>query len=227
MKNVLLLGDVILQTAVDEANPSNFISQFTGTDLMLADGLKNKFNVIFVTKLPENHLGDAALNILREKGFDCSYVKKMGQGTIGTCYFFDGKLSSINREKSVFANVKTFEFDYDKLVENADIVVVKLATAEVTYKTLLVTLKLFKKARANGVKTVLDISNDMVYDVKIARINAERLLVNVDMAFGDEGSYKQLFGADVDYERYLKDTFGVKNVVVATANTSLTDFLEE
>ena len=79
----------------------------------------------FVTKLPENPVGEAALSALRRHGVNTKGILRGGK-RLGIYYFEKGcdiRPTSIvyDREYSAFAMAEPSEFDWDKLLENTDL----------------------------------------------------------------------------------------------------------
>ncbi len=77
-----------------------------------------------ITKFPENDLGKAAITFLRGQGVDTQYITQ-GEGRMGLYFLETGvslRASQIiyDRYGSAFSQIKENEFDWQKILKNAD-----------------------------------------------------------------------------------------------------------
>lgn len=217
-KNLLFIGDILVCFSVGKNNNGNFFVDFSGRDYYVASELAKRYNVYFFSKLPLNDLGNFAVQAMEEKGINTSLIKR-GGNQMGTYYRFNDDSGFCDNQKSSFACAKTYEFSYDETLDGIDMVYVDLATAELTYKTLMFTLKVFKKARERHIKTILDLRNDGLLDLNIVRLNAERLLKLTDCIVGRISDYKDYlyFSDDLKedaYKRLLTGKYGFTEIYI-------------
>ena len=79
---------------------------------------------VFVSKLPENQIGQSAINHLRKFGVDTRHVLRGGE-RMGVYYVESGasiRSSQViyDRKDSSFATAAASEFDFEKILEGAD-----------------------------------------------------------------------------------------------------------
>lgn len=125
---VVTMGEIMLRlstpmnTRFVQANQFDII--FGGGEANVAVSAANYgLEAAFVTKLPDNPIGQAALNSLRRYGVDTKYIARGGE-RIGIYYSETGasmRPSSVvyDRAHSAIAEAKVEDFDFDKIFEGA------------------------------------------------------------------------------------------------------------
>lgn len=146
----------------------------------------------YVTKLPENALGDAAAGTLRKAGVDCSHIVRGGE-RLGIYFLENGasvRPSSViyDRADSAFTGAEAEEFDFDRIFKGADLFHLSGITPVLSRSAANLTLAALKSAKENGVT----VSFDLNYRKKLWTEQAEekqRLLASlmpyVDICFGN------------------------------------------
>jgi 2-dehydro-3-deoxygluconokinase len=81
-------------------------------------------HAVFITKLPENELGDACVSVLRSYGVDTSFIMR-GEGRIGIYFSEKGasqrpQLVLYDRQNSVFSLSGPGDFDFTSAMAGAD-----------------------------------------------------------------------------------------------------------
>lgn len=148
--------------------------------------------VSFVTRLPENHLGDAAAAALKSRGVDCRYIAR-GGNRLGLYFLEKGasvRPSGViyDRAGSAFAESVPADFDFDTVFTGADLFHVSGITPVLSESCAEITKKAILTARAHGVT----ISFDMNYrgklwqqDIQEKQAVIRELLPLVDICIGN------------------------------------------
>lgn len=192
-------------------------------------------NAAFVTKLPNNPFGEAAIGQLRGLGVDTSHIARGGE-RIGI-YFLETGASQrasvvvYDRANSAISGVQEGEFDWDSIFEGASWFHFTGITPALGPNVAAVTKEALIAAKARG----LTVSCDLNYRKKLwtpaeAKATMSDLMQWVDVAIGNEEDAEKVFGisahgADVtggqvsgeSYEsvaRELASTFDFKTVAI-------------
>ncbi|WP_207650006.1 sugar kinase [Clostridium cavendishii] len=184
----------------------------------------------FVTKLPNNYLGEAALRYLKQNSVKTSFVKEGGK-RLGIYYLEKGhgfRNSKVvyDREDSAMAIAKECDFDFENIFKGVDLFHISTITAMISDSTLGLTLEAIRVAKAMGVKISIDLnyrgllSNyDKFYNI------AKLMLKDADICFGwlektlPKDFKVATFDEEIDYEYfkthfdYMRRILGVKNIV--------------
>jgi 2-dehydro-3-deoxygluconokinase len=200
-------------------------------------------NVVFVTRLPFNALGDCARGCLMEHGIDCSHIARGGD-RLGTYYLENGTsvrpVSVIyDRAESAFDEINPSDFDFDKIFEDAQLFHVSGITPVLSDSCAETTLAALKKAKEKGITTSFDLN----YRAKLWKTDiAERqkrfrsMMPYVDICFGNARDAALTLGygdGSIDYingdfapcvsEPVMRDvlnTFGFKYMVTSLRNST-------
>ena len=129
MKKVVGFGDFMLRLNPEGylkfIQADRFVVNYTGAEANVCTSLSYMgFETEFVTKLPENAIGEAALANLRKFNVGTSYIARGGE-RIGLFYAEKGasqRPSKIvyDRKNSSFATSSASDYDWDKIFEGAD-----------------------------------------------------------------------------------------------------------
>ncbi len=127
---VLTFGEIMLRLKTPEylriVQTDNFEASYGGAESNVAVSLASFGDeAAFVTKLPENPVGEAALNELRRYGVDTSLILKGGP-RLGIYYFEKGtNIRPTNvvydRAGSSISLADSSEFDWENLLSGIDI----------------------------------------------------------------------------------------------------------
>jgi len=129
MARVVTFGEIMLRLAppgyLRFEQASSFEAVYGGGEANVAVALANfGVDVAFVTKLPKNPIGQAALNEMRRYGVDTSYILRGGE-RLGI-YFMEKGASQrpskvvYDRKLSAISQVKPGEFDWPKIFAGAE-----------------------------------------------------------------------------------------------------------
>lgn len=187
----------------------------------------------YVTKLPENPLGDIALGKLRQQGLDTKFVARGGE-RLGINFYENGASNRpsyvlYDRKNSAISEATPDDFDFDQIFKDADWFHVSGITPAISDNAA----ELVKIAMQTAKKYNVTISVDLNYRSKLWSIEKAQsvmipLMEYVDVCIGGAEDaekvlgYKNpnivLGGDDHDIEAYkevfkgLKEKFGLKYV---------------
>lgn len=195
-----------------EANVAYALSQF---------GAESKF----VSKVPENGLGDAALNSLRAGGVDTHFVLRGGE-RLGVYYLERGNAFRAgnvlyDRAGSAFACAHPEEFDWDKIFESADWFHFTGITPALSINAEEITRAALWAAK----KYKITVSCDLNYRAKLwdtgrARQVLSSLLKQVDVCIANKHQVAELFGAsEEDAAKYLMSNYAFSHVALSARRT--------
>lgn len=126
---VYTFGEIMLRLTPPDhrrlMEASSFNAMYAGAEANVAIALKNLgVNSSFVTKIPNNDLGDACFNTVRQYGVGVDNIKRGGQ-RLGK-YFIEmgamqrGNKTIYDRSNSAFATLDPDEFDWEEILSDAD-----------------------------------------------------------------------------------------------------------
>ena len=147
---------------------------------------------VFLSKLPDNPLGDAAIGQLRKVGVDCSQIVRGGK-RIGIYFLENGasvRPSSVvyDRRASAIAEAELKEFDFENALKNADLFHVSGITPVLSKNASFITLEALKKAKEYGVTTSFDLNYRAglwTEDVEEKQKTLSEMMKYVDICFGN------------------------------------------
>ena len=128
-KRVITFGEIMLRLAPEGyyrfVQATTFGATYGGGEANVAVSLANYgLDAKYVTKLPKNDIGQAAVNSLRQFGVDTSLIVR-GGSRVGI-YFLEKGASQrpskvvYDRAHSAIAEATTADFDWDKIFDGAD-----------------------------------------------------------------------------------------------------------
>ena len=173
--------------------------EYAGAEANVSVSLANfGFNSVFVSKLPGNDLGEAALNCLRRYGVDISNVVRGGE-RIGI-YFAEKGASQrpskviYDRKGSAIACAKANNFNWDVIFDGADWFHFTGITPALSDTLALICLDACKAAKAKG----LTISCDLNYRKKLwSKERANEVMTElckyVDVCIANEEDISDVF----------------------------------
>ena len=180
----------------------NFDVNYGGGEANVAISLSNfGHEVYYVTKVPNNALGDCAIATLRKLNVNCNYVAKGGK-RLGVYYLENGESvrpSSViyDREDSSMSKATISDFDFDEIFKNVDLFHVSGITPVLSSECAEITMEALKSARKNNVT----VSFDLNYRAKLWTSNIkenQNLISNmmeyVDICFGNARDAAKVLG---------------------------------
>ncbi len=120
-------------------------------------------DAVFVTSLPNNAIGEAALAELRKHGVDTKYINMTGNGRVGIYYLETGanqrpSLVVYDREASAVALSKPSDYDFKAVMEGASWFHITGITPAVSQSCADCALDAMKAAKAAGATVSIDLN---------------------------------------------------------------------
>lgn len=249
---VITFGEILLRLASQGYRKlfqnDIFETSFCGAEANVAVSLANYgIESCFVSKVPNNDVGQAALNSLRYFGVDISKVVKGGE-RLGLYYLEKGasqRPSKVlyDRAFSSLANADSKDFDWDKVFEGADWFHFTGINPALSKSMAKISLEACKAAQAKEITISCDINyRNKLWSHEEAKVVMAELMRYVDVCIGNEEDAERVFGikADntsvmqgkLDYQSYnqvakeISRQFGCKYVAI-TLRTSLSASLNK
>lgn len=238
---VITFGEILLRLAPQGYKKlfqnDIFETSFCGAEANVAVSLANYgMESLFVTKVPDNEVGQAAINSLRYFGVDISKVVKGGE-RLGLYYLEKGasqRPSKVlyDRANSAIANSNVEDFNWDQIfygVEWFHFTGINPALSENMYR---ISMEACKSAKKKGITVSCDINfRSKLWTKDEAKQSMTELMKYVDVCIGNEEDAESVFGikADntdvingcIDHKRYgkvekkISDIFGCKYVAMS------------
>jgi 2-dehydro-3-deoxygluconokinase len=174
----------------------------------------------YVTRLPENPLGDIALSKLRQQGVDTAYIARGGE-RLGLNFYENGvsmRSSSVlyDRRHSAMSEARAEDFDFDAIFEGADWFHVAGITPAISERAARLTGEAIRRAKEKNVI----VSVDLNYRAKLwTPQEAQRVMIPlremVDVCIGNEEDAEKMLGfspGDTDVNRGKLDIEGYKRM---------------
>ena len=127
-KKVVTLGEIMMRLSTPGferfVQSDSFDITYGGGEANVAVALTNYgLNGVFVTKVPDNALGQAAINHIRRYGVDTQFIARGGK-RLGIYFLETGasmRASQViyDRAGASVAEMDISEFDFDKILEGA------------------------------------------------------------------------------------------------------------
>ena len=156
----------------------------------------------FVTKLPENELGQAALNSLRRWGVGTEYIVR-GDGRLGVYYLERGASQRAgkviyDRAGSAFAVSSAEEYD-ESVFEGADWFHFTGITPALSPETAEICIEACKKAKEKGITISADLNfRKKLWTREQANKTMTELCKYIDVCIANEEDAKDVFGIEAE-----------------------------
>lgn len=199
-------GEVMLRLVPEKAgiklaSANAFQVGFAGSESNVASSLALLGNpAAFVTKLPLNPVGEAALASLNSFGIDTSRIVR-GGSRIGTYFIELG--SSIrpsqvvyDRQGSAISDIAEGEFDWEQILKGKKWLFLSGITPALSGQCAAETIKAAQVAGSLGVKVAFDMNyrRTLWKDASEARRRFDQVLEHTDILFGNVGALSDVYG---------------------------------
>lgn len=195
-KKVVTLGEIMLRLSTPGferfVQTDSFDVTYGGGEANVAVALSNYgLNGVFVTKVPDNAIGQAAINHIRRYGVDTQFIARGGK-RLGIYFLETGasmRASQViyDRSGASIADVDESEFDFDKIFDGADWFHTTGITPALSDKAAALTEAALKAAKAKGITTSIDLNyRKKLWTKEKAREIMTRLCQHVDVCIGNE-----------------------------------------
>ncbi len=247
MKKTVCFGEIMLRLSPEGyhrfVQAERFDAIYGGGEANVAVSLSNfDTPAAFVTRVPDNAIGQAAVNSLRRYGVDVSGIARGGE-RLGIYYMEKGasqRPSKViyDRKYSAISTATPADFDWDALFADADWFHVTGITPALSEQTAAITLQAAKAAKAHGLTVSCDLNfrknlwtreqagktmGELMQYVDVAIANEE----DADCVFGIRAAGSDVTGGKLDREGYkdvarqLAERFGCRAVAI-TLRQSIT-----
>jgi 2-dehydro-3-deoxygluconokinase len=237
-KKVVTLGEVMLRLSTPDfkrfVQTDTFDITYGGGEANVAGALCNYgLEGTFVTKVPDNPIGQSAINHLRRYGVDTQFIARGGK-RLGIYFLETGasmRASQVvyDRADASIAEAEISDFDFDKIFDGAVWFHTTGITPALSDKAAALTEAALKAAKAKGVTTSIDLNyRKKLWSKEKAREVMTRLCEYVDVCIGNEEDAETTLGfhskeTDVtkgelnldgykDVFKQMKDKFGFKYI---------------
>lgn len=211
MTRVVTFGEVMLRLkspAFERLFQSPVLeATFGGAEANVAVSLANYgVPAAFVSAIPSNNVGDAAVAEIRRHGVDTSAIRRQGE-RLGIYFLESGanqRASKVtyDRTGSSIASAKRGDFDWDAILDGADWFHVSGVTPAISACAADLALQAVEAARAKGVTVSCDYNyrkNLWKYGKKAPEVMRE-IVRHVDVGIANEEDCQKALGIDIDVD---------------------------
>ncbi|HHX38266.1 MAG TPA: sugar kinase, partial [Clostridiaceae bacterium] len=196
MKKVITLGEIMLRLSTPRferfTQSDSFDVVYGGGEANVAVSLANYgYDSYFITKLPENDIGQAAINHLRRFGVQTKYIERGGD-RVGIYYLETGasmRPSKViyDRAGSSISEADISDFNFDEIFKDADWFHFSGITPALSKKASELTEAALKAAKRHGVTTSVDLNyRKNLWTPEEAQKTMTKLMEYVDVCIGNE-----------------------------------------
>lgn len=229
MAKIVTLGELMLRLSSPLnsrlINASNFDVCYGGGEANVAVSLSHYgHEAYFVSKLPNNPLGDAAYNSLRKEGVKTSYIVRGGD-RLGI-YFLETGASMrpsvvvYDRANSAIAKSNAKEYNLKEALKGAEVFHFSGITPALSSNCAALTLEACKVAKKLGVLVSCDLNfRKKLWSKEQAQKVMRPLMKYVDICIGNEEDAENCLGfkPDSDVLKGKTDASGYKGIFKAMA----------
>ncbi|MCB9308560.1 MAG: sugar kinase [Lewinellaceae bacterium] len=224
-KKVVTLGEIMLRLSTPNfqrfVQSDSFDVTYGGGEANVSASLCNYgLQGVFVTKVPDNPIGQSAINHLRRYGVNTQYIARGGD-RLGIYFLETGasmRASQVvyDRAGASIADVAVSDFDWDSIFENADWFHTTGITPALSDKAAILTEEALKIAKSKGITTSIDLNyRKKLWSKEKAREVMTNLCQYVDVCIGNEEDADTTLGfkaAHTDVTKGELDLSGYKDV---------------
>ncbi|HLR36144.1 MAG TPA: sugar kinase [Tissierellales bacterium] len=196
MKKVVTLGEIMLRLSTPNherfVQAESFDVNYGGGEANVAVSLANYgLDSYFVSKLPENLIGQAATNHLRRFGVNTKYVVR-GGNRVGIYYLESGasmRPSKViyDRANSSISEASTTDFNFDEIFADAEWFHFSGITPALSDEAAVLTEEALKTAKKHGVTVSVDLNyRKNLWSPEKAQKVMTNLMQYVDVCIGNE-----------------------------------------
>ncbi len=192
---VVAFGEIMLRltppdyTTIIEAK--NFIANYGGAEANVLVSLSHLgHGTYFISRVPENQLGDSAVMHLKRHGVNTDYMLR-GSSNIGMYFVetgFGGRPSKVlyNRAHSAITRIAEDELDYDAIFQDAQWFHMSGITLALHERTRAVAYKCLEACKKYGVKVSFDFNyRSKLWTIEEAKPHFQKVIQYVDVLFAN------------------------------------------
>jgi 2-dehydro-3-deoxygluconokinase len=203
-KKVVTLGEIMLRLSTPDykrfVQADSFDVTYGGGEANVAVALTNYgLQGMFVSKVPGNAIGQAAINHLRRFGVDTQFIARGGK-RLGIYFLETGasmRASQViyDRADAAIADAEISEFDFDKIFDGASWFHTTGITPALSDKAAALTEAALKAAREKGITTSIDLNyRKKLWSKEKAKEVMTKLCQYVDVCIGNEEDAETTLG---------------------------------
>lgn len=203
-KRIVTLGEIMLRLSPPDktrfVQATSFDVIYGGGEANVAVSLANYgMQADFVSKLPDNPIGQAAVNSLRQYGVGTDHIVRGGE-RIGIYYLEHGasmRASQVvyDRANSSIAEATAADFDFDAIFEGADWFHFSGITPALGKEAAILTEEALKAAKRHGVTVSVDLNyRKKLWTPDEAKACMTNLMQYVDVCIGNEEDAEKVLG---------------------------------
>ncbi|MFY0598143.1 MAG: sugar kinase [Cyclobacteriaceae bacterium] len=205
VRSVVTFGEIMLRLTPSQnhqrlVKTGELILGYAGAESNVAIAMAQwDHDISFVSQLPDNSLGDGAVNLMREFGIHTEHVIREG-ARIGIYFIENGasiRPSKVlyDRDNSAIQNLKEGAIDWEKVLEGKHWIHLTGITPALSTSCANETIKAAKVAKKLGVKVSFDLNfrRKLWQNRDAAREIFDQILVNTDVLLANEGSLKDVY----------------------------------
>ncbi len=204
MARIVTMGEIMLRLSTPGnekfIQADEFDVCYGGGEANVAVSLANYgHDAAFVTKVPENPIGDCAVAALRKMNVDTKFIAKGGE-RLGIYFLESGsamRASNVvyDRAHSSISTATAEDFDFDAIFEGADWFHFTGITPAVSDAAAELTEAALKAAKAKGVKVSVDLNfRKKLWSSEKAQRIMTNLMQYVDVCIGNEEDAEKVLG---------------------------------
>lgn len=224
-KRVVTLGEIMLRLSTPGfqrfVQSDSLDVTYGGGEANVAASLCNYgLNGVFVSKVPDNPIGQSAINHLRRYGVNTDFMAK-GGSRLGIYFLETGasmRASQVvyDRANAAIAEAKVADFDWDAILDGADWFHTTGITPALSDSAAELTKHALQTAKAKGITTSIDLNyRKKLWSKEKAREVMSDLCQYVDVCIGNEEDAETTLGfkaAHSDVTKGELDLSGYKDV---------------
>ena len=211
MAKIVTMGEIMLRLSTP--NNERFIQAdefdvcYGGGEANVAVSLANYgHDAEFVTKVPQNPIGDCAVAALRKHNVETKHIARGGE-RLGIYFLETGasmRASNVvyDRAHSSISTAEVSDFDFDEIFKDCDWFHFTGITPAVSDQAAILTEEALKAAKKNGVKVSVDLNfRKKLWSSEKAQKVMTNLMQYVDVCIGNEEDAEKVLGfkpADTD-----------------------------
>jgi len=195
-KKVVTLGEIMLRLSTPGnerfVQADSFDVTYGGGEANVSAAVCNYgLNGVFVSKIPNNAIGQAAINHLRRYGVNTGHIVRGGD-RLGIYFLETGasmRASQViyDRAGAAIADAAPEEFDWDTIFDGADWFHTTGITPALSDKSARLTEEALKIAKSKGITTSIDLNyRKKLWSKEKAREVMTKLCYHVDVCIGNE-----------------------------------------
>ena len=208
MQKIICFGEIMLRLSppgyLRFVQANTFDATYGGGEANVSISLANYgMDAAFVTKVPDNSIGQAAINSLRQYGVNTDFIAK-GGSRLGI-YFLEKGASQrpskviYDRENSSIATAGEEDFDWDFIFEGAKWFHFTGITPALGENVQKITEKACKTAKEKGLTVSCDLNyRKNLWSTEKAGEVMARLMKYVDLCIANEEDAEKVFGIKAD-----------------------------